>query len=317
VEWTIVSYSRGEACLALVWNRPLTVEAMATERVGRRIIDAHSHIGEMAAWKFYDLKEPVKPTVYEFPTVRDYVKHMDRYGVERALVIPNYGIPVQEQPFSLNALAIEAAQSDDRLRCALWVSILPQNRERTLEALSHAGERGVVALKSTFLLGGNPNPETWDEETADLAEACFSAAEQHDLVFHFHTSPGGSSDVNNYIPMIERFGKRVKIYLVHFGGGVSGHIRLVPRFLDYVEQGYKVYTDTSWAIGFGARWLLAEIERRGVGADRVLFSSDEPWSDFWGEYYKIAGQPISSELKDRIMYQNFEALYGQQRQQAT
>ena len=37
---------------------------MATERVGRRIIDAHSHIGEMAAWKFYDLKEPVKPTVF-------------------------------------------------------------------------------------------------------------------------------------------------------------------------------------------------------------------------------------------------------------
>ena len=77
-----------------MWNRPLTVEAMATERVGRRIIDAHSHIGEMAAWKFYDLKEPVKPTVYEFPTVRDYVKHMDRYGMERALVIPSSDAPI-------------------------------------------------------------------------------------------------------------------------------------------------------------------------------------------------------------------------------
>lgn len=213
---------------------------MTVERISRRVIDAHSHIGEMAAWKFYDLREPVKPTVYEFPTVSDYVAHMDRYRVERALVIPNYGIPVQEQPFSLNPLAIDAAQSNDRLRCALWVSILPQNRERTLEALTHAGERGVVALKTTFLLGGNPNPETWDEETTALAEACFRAAEEHDLVFHFHTSPGGSSDISNYIPLIERYGKRVKLYLVHFGGGVSGHIRLVPRFLDYVEQGYRV-----------------------------------------------------------------------------
>src|ERR1700730_8041734 len=114
---------------------------MGQERAGRRVIDAHSHIGEMAAWKFYDLKEPVKPTVYEFPTVSDYVAHMDRYRVERALVIPNYGVPVREQPFSLNPLAIDAAQSNERLRRAPSASILPQNRERTLESLKHAGER--------------------------------------------------------------------------------------------------------------------------------------------------------------------------------
>ena len=33
------------------------------ERVKGRVIDAHSHIGELAAWKFYNLAEPVKPTV--------------------------------------------------------------------------------------------------------------------------------------------------------------------------------------------------------------------------------------------------------------
>jgi uncharacterized protein len=283
---------------------------MTTERVPGRTIDAHSHIGEMAAWKFYDLAEPVKPTVYEFPTTRRYLEHLDGLGVERGLVLPNYGIPVQQQPFSLNELVLDSVKSSDRLRGGLWVSFLPQNKELTLQALQHAGEDGIVALKTTFLLGGNPNPEGWDEDTAEIAEACFQAAEQHDLVFHFHTSPGGSSDLNNYIPLVERYGKRVKLYLVHFGGGVSGHIRLVPRFLDWVEQGYQVYTDVTWAVGFGVRWLLTEIERRGVGHDRVLFASDEPWSDFWGEYYKVAGQPVGKELKDRILYQNFEALYG-------
>jgi uncharacterized protein len=283
---------------------------MTQERVPSRTIDGHSHIGEMAPWKFYDLAEPVKPTVYEFPTTQEYLRHMDALGVERALVLPNYGIPVQQQPFSLNDLVLDSVKSSDRLRGGLWVSFLPQNKEMTLQALEHAGEEGIVALKTTFLLGGNPNPEGWDDETREIAEACFRAAEEHDLVFHFHTSPGGSSDLNNFIPLVERYGKRAKIYLVHFGGGVSGHIRLVPRFLDWVEQGYKVYTDVTWAVGFGARWLLTEIERRGVGYDRVLFASDEPWSDFWGEYYKIAGQPVGKELKDRILYQNFEALYG-------
>jgi uncharacterized protein len=283
---------------------------MNQERVPSRTIDGHSHIGEMAPWKFYDLAEPVKPTVYEFPTTQEYLRHMDALGVERALVLPNYGIPVQQQPFSLNDLVLDSVKSSDRLRGGLWVSFLPPNREMTLQALEHAGEEGVVALKTTFLLGGNPNPEGWDDDTREIAEACFRAAEENDLVFHFHTSPGGSSDLNNFIPLVERYGKRAKIYLVHFGGGVSGHIRLVPRFLDWVEQGYKVYTDVTWAVGFGARWLLSEIERRGVGYDRVLFASDEPWSDFWGEFYKIAGQPVGKELKDRILYQNFEALYG-------
>ena len=155
----------------------------------------------------------------------------------------------------------------------------------------------IKALKTTFLLGGNPDPNTWDDDTREIAEACIDAVERHDLVFHFHTSAGGTSDINNFIPLVEKYGKRIKIYLVHFGGGVSGHIKLVPQFLDWVEEGYKVYCDTTWTIGFGARWLLTEIEKRGVGEDRVLFASDEPWSDFWSEYYKIYGAPVGDELK--------------------
>jgi hypothetical protein len=151
---------------------------MANERVRTRVIDAHSHIGEMDAWKFYDLKEPVKPTVYEFSGGKDYLSHLDELGVERGLVLPNYGIPVQSQPFSLNPLVLDTVATTDRIRGGLWVSFLPQNTDMTLEALKHAGEPGVVALKTTFLLGGNPNPGEWDEETTRLAEACFQAAER-------------------------------------------------------------------------------------------------------------------------------------------
>ncbi len=282
------------------------------ERLGQHVVDSHSHIGAMDAWKFYDLKEPVKPTVYEFPDTASYLKHMDQRGVERALILPNYGIPVQEQPFSLNPLVLDSVSSSDRLVGGLWVSFLPQNRELTMQALESAGESGIVALKTTFLLGGNPNPEGWDEQTEEIAEACFAAAERHNLTFHFHTSAGGNSDITHFIPLVERYGKRVKIYLVHFGGGVSGHIRLVPRFLDWVEQGYKVYTDTCWSIGFAPRWLLTDIERRGVGHDRVLFASDEPWSEFESEYAKLATAPVSEELRRRVLYENFLELYGQE-----
>lgn len=227
------------------------------------------------------------------------------------MVISNYGVPVRELSFDLNDVVLEAATSNDRILGALWVSFVPEDAARTRRALTLAGESRVVALKTTFLLGGNPDPATWDAETQALADECFDVCERHDLMFHFHTSPGGASDITNFIPLVERYGKRCKMYLVHFGGGVSGHIRLVPRFLQWVTEGYKVYTDTSWAVGFGARWLLTEIERTGVGADRVFFGSDEPWSDFDSEYWKLNGvRGISQELKERVFWRNYEEAYG-------
>ncbi len=102
----------------------------------------------------------------------------------------------------------------------------------------------------------------------------------------------------------------MKIHAVHCGGGVSGHIKFIPEFFNLVREGYKVYTDTSWSIGFCTRYLFDEMEKQGIGDDRVMFSSDEPWSDFWSEYYKFEGLGISEELKNKIFWENAEKLYG-------
>jgi predicted TIM-barrel fold metal-dependent hydrolase len=92
---------------------------------------------------------------------------------------------------------------------------------------------------------------------------------------------------------------------------MSGHIKLIGhRFLDWVAAGKRVYTDTSWAIGFAPRWLAAEIERRGVGADRVLFASDEPWGDFAGEHARLRAATGDGELAELAFTRNFEALHG-------
>ncbi|MDH3724799.1 MAG: amidohydrolase, partial [Thermoleophilia bacterium] len=82
----------------------------------RAVIDDHSHIGEIEGFPFYGLVEPVKPIVYDFPKTKDMLKFMDRYAIERALVMSNYGVPKPEQPFSLNPVVMEAAQQSDRIR---------------------------------------------------------------------------------------------------------------------------------------------------------------------------------------------------------
>jgi hypothetical protein len=144
-----------------------------------------------------------------------------------------------------------------------------------------------------------------------LLDRIIGTAERYNLVMHVHTSPGAASDIDEVGHLVDRYADRVAIHLVHFGGGASGHIKLAGhRFFDWVAAGKRVYTDLSWAVGFAARWLASEITRRGIGADRLLFASDEPWGDHPGEYSRLRAAVPDSELADLVFRGTFEKLYG-------
>jgi len=267
--------------------------------------DAHRHIGVLPAYPFYG-GPPVNPDITARATVRQLIADLDREGTERALVIPNYGVPDPAIAFSFNELAVEAAHSDDRIRAGLWVSPRPQDAEHTGQALALAGETGVRALKLSFLLGGRAT----DPACRPQLDRIFAAAQQHGLIVHVHTSPGAASDIDEVGNLVEWYADRVPVHLVHFGGGMSGHIKLIgSRFFDWIERGKRVYTDLSWAIGFAPAWLAREIERRGVGHDRVLFASDQPWGDFAGEYSRLAAAAGGGELAELVFRGTFTALY--------
>jgi uncharacterized protein len=271
-----------------------------------RHVDAHRHLGVLPAFPFYG-GPPVNPDTKARATVKDLIADLDAEGTERALVIPNYGVPQPEHSFALNELVLEAAGNNDRLRAAIWASPRPQDAELTEAALKLAGEPGVKALKISFLLGGNVE----DEAVLGQLDKIFATARQHDLMVHIHTSPGGSSDINEIGKLVERYGDDHKIHLVHFGGGMSGHIKLIGgRFFDWITAGKQVYTDLTWSIGFAPYWLAAEIDRRGIGGDRILFATDQPWGDFAGEYHRMMEALGDKELTELIFHGNFERLYG-------
>jgi predicted TIM-barrel fold metal-dependent hydrolase len=277
---------------------------------GRKVFNVHSHVGVLDPWPFYESEEPISPAEPGPANSEELERFMASRGIEKTLVLPNYGIPVQEQPFSLNELVVRLCrEGGGRVAGALWVSGLPQNRELTEKALKMLDEPGICALKMSYLLGGTPDPRKWDEETLKLHEKIFREAMERDIPIHFHTSPHGTSDIRNFFELIKRYGKDLKIHLVHMGGGSSGHIRLISQWKDLIEGGYKIYVDSSWAIGFGVRKLLKEIDRTGIGVDRFLFGCDEPWSDYESEFWKIQGAPISDEIKERVFWANAEEHY--------
>lgn len=273
---------------------------------GAGLRDAHRHLGVLPAYPFYD-GPAVNPDTTARATIGELLADLDAEGVERALVIPNYGVPDPAVAFSFNELVVAAAAKDDRVRAALWASPLARDAERTSEALALCGEPGVRAIKISFLLGGAPD----DEATRPGLDAIFSAAREHDLVVHVHTSPGAASDIDRVAALVDRYADDVRLHLVHFGGGMSGHIKLVgSRFFDWIDAGKRVYTDLSWAIGFAPRWLAAEIDRRGIGADRVLFASDQPWGDLDGEYARLRAATGDGELARAVFRDNFDTLYN-------
>jgi hypothetical protein len=182
-----------------------------------------------------------------------------------------------------------------------------QGQGRDTTALKLIGEKGLVALKTTCLLGGTFNPEQWDKESEELWNMILDAAAKNDMPFHIHTSPGGGSDIDGALALIRKFGKKAKIHVVHMGGGVSGHIKFVPRFFELIEEGYQVYTDSSWAVGFGSTWLLKEIERRS-GRRPFPVRLRHTVGDFASEYWKIEGADVSEKLKADIFWNNAEAL---------
>ncbi|HEX3788838.1 MAG TPA: amidohydrolase family protein [Pseudonocardiaceae bacterium] len=272
---------------------------------GFRVFDAHRHLGVLPAYPFYG-GPAVHPDVTARGTISELIADLDAEGTERALVIPNYGVPDPAVAFSFNELCVEAAGTDDRILAALWVSAKPEDSARTEAALALAGEPGVRALKLSFLLGGRVT----DPAYRPGLDRIFAVARQHGLVVHVHTSPGAASDIDEVGHLVDWYADQVPVHLVHFGGGMSGHIKLIgSRFFDWITAGKLVYTDLSWAIGFAPRWLATEIDRRGVGHDRVLFASDQPWGDYAGEVAKLAAA-TEGELADLAFRGTFDKLYG-------
>ncbi|MCK9904569.1 amidohydrolase [Parafrankia colletiae] len=267
--------------------------------------DGHRHLGTLPAHAYYG-GPAVVPTVGARATIAELRADLDHEGTAAALVIPNYGVPDPAVPFGLNELCVEAAQRDDRILAGLWVSPRPADTEATDQALALAREPGVAALKLSFLPGGDVH----DPACRDALDRIFAVAEAHDLVVHVHTSPGGPADIDRMGRLVEDYADRVAVHLVHLGGGVSGHIKLIGgRFFDWIAAGRRVYTDASWAIGFAPRWFAAEVARRGLGHDRLLFASDEPWSDYPGELSRLTAAIGDPELARRVLAENFQDLY--------
>ena len=122
------------------------------------VIPFHRHLGRMPAFPFYG-GPPCNPYILARATPAELIADLDRDGIERALVLPNYGVPAAPVSFGFNPLVLEAAAADDRIRCGLWVSPRPQDAELTSAALALAGGPPPPAVPGGRRSAARPAPD--------------------------------------------------------------------------------------------------------------------------------------------------------------
>ena len=69
------------------------------------LADAHRHLGVLPAYPFYG-GPPVNPDVSARATVDELITDLDAEGTERALILPNYGVPDAGAAFAFNDVVV-------------------------------------------------------------------------------------------------------------------------------------------------------------------------------------------------------------------
>jgi predicted TIM-barrel fold metal-dependent hydrolase len=274
----------------------------------RRIFDAHIHVGEWGCRRYAE--RMIRPLNVEHRDYRDCGKYIEKGGIEYGLVVPTH-LEDEERNFAYNALVQDCVEKVPSLYGGYWVTPLPECGDLTKRAIESIRHPKIRAFKmspgewKTYSL----DPDTWDAEFTGNLEYILDASEQKGFAVQIHTG-SGNSDPCKLDRFMNAYGKRARYHLVHMGEATGGILKFVPRFIEWIEAGYDVYTDQVMAPSFGIQWMARELRGIDGGLERLLFGTDSPWSDLESEYWKVEMLDVSDEVKDKILFKNACRVYG-------
>ncbi len=299
--------------------------------VSYKIFDTHLHIGSFGI-NFMKQREVDIFGSKDIKNAEDMKAFMKTNKVSKALIVPHYNADIK-YPFVVGNKTVLTILNDAELNNAknknnglenvygaLWVSPLKELAEYN-EAIIEQKEvkkisNKIVALKlshNSWPEHTTANPKTWKPKFRIEMEKILDFAQKNNLVIHLHTA-SESAIINAYEPFIKKYGERnnykLKLQFVHMGNSAAGIIAFVPRFVEWLQQGYDFYCDTSGAWGFGPEWLVNEMQKKHpAGLNNILFASDYPWGNFASEYHKIASISCDEEIKKKIFWENADKVY--------
>lgn len=290
------------------------IELLRFTSVEHNLFDAHFHIGPWGTQTYEGHSITPMPglggIVEDHRAGEDCAAYFKRYGIDGGLVVPTY-LDDPTVAFHFNKLVMAAVAHVDSLYGGFWVSPMPDVQALNEAVLAQLPQPKIRALKIASNSWPNVgiHPKEWTPQIRRNMEVILEVAQAHSLPIQFHTGYLPGADPLDFDAFMREYGHAATYHCVHMGEAIAPTFRFVPRFIEWLEKGYDVYTDTSIVPGFGPSWLIHECLNEGVGLDRILFGTDAPWGRFPSEYWKVAGIETDDSIKRQIFWENAQALY--------
>ncbi len=273
-------------------------------------IDTHCHAGGWVPPK--DMECTVNPVSQQMESVEAVRNYLTYNCLDAAVLVPHYGINLEELTLrTIHKLLIQIIEQIPRAFGGILVSPDADWASLTSEIKDLAAHPKVVALKvaPNTWEGASLDPESWNPQQRRRIERILQLLKDHHLVLQTHTGGSGASHPRTLSNFLAEFGSSIRLHCVHMGGSSTGHFYFVPQFCKWLEQGLKVFCDCSLARPFAFRWLIEELQCRGLPLSNILFASDEPWGSIAMEFTRIVDMNLDEEQRSKILNGNARSLY--------
>lgn len=262
------------------------------------IIDFHTHaFSDAVADKAF--RSLVRNSGGAYKPVRDLTRgslidYMDKHGIDKSVVLNVVTKPSQTEVIN------RWAKDNDDGRTVMFGGVHPDSPDwkKEIDAIAASGLKGMKfhAEYQNFVLDEDRMLRIYD----------YALGKGLIIVHHAGFDPIGSepfkTSPKRFARVLDLLGGG-KIVAAHFGG--QSQWDEVAEYL----AGRDVYFDTSMGFAYYGEETFLKIAAIH-GYDRILFGSDNPWSDAAQEIERIKSLPISDENKSAVLGLNAARLLG-------
>ncbi|MGN1013720.1 MAG: amidohydrolase family protein [Butyricicoccus sp.] len=281
------------------------------------IVDFHTHTfpEKIAGKTIAKLQEMACSKAFTQATNRSLQHSMERAGIDYSILLPV--MTNDRQVEKLNSLAGEVNAQAQETGLVSFGGMHPDYGGDVRAELARVQELGLKGIKI------HPAYQGYDLDDIRYMRIIDRAAELG-LYVMTHAGfdigiPGHDYCAPDHVVHVMREIGPDKLILAHLGGW---------RHWDEVEQklaGLPLYMDTAFVLGTitppdgkqrkpGDSWMLSDeaflrIVRKH-GADRILFATDNPWSDQKASLEHIRSLPLSEQEQTAILGENARRILG-------
>ena len=242
------------------------------------IIDSHVHIGKTEKTNRYF-------------TFDGYYILMKKYGVDESIVMPNLSSVIKTENLNKEFMKnlLDLSKSIDF--CFYPFIIIDPREIETLNQISYFRDH---------IYGVKFHPSISETLITDYKMDIFMT--NINVPVLVHCGRNRLSHISYLIQTAKRF-KNINFIAAHMGGNATDLIEEAIQLISK-EQLDNMWLDTSAG---KLPWLIEEAVNK-IGSEKILFGSDEPYSDTRIGIQCVELAEISDEDKEKIFYKNIKEL---------